>query len=275
METNSETATVLKQAQKKLLEGLVCFDAVCADLEIEYWVGFGTLLGTVRHEGFIPWDDDIDVCMLRNDFDEFQKRCKELLDPKYEVLTSKEDHVITVSAKVYIGGTHVIDKDAELHGLPAFRNDGLSIDIFVIDHVSKFKVVNHFRRILSAMAGHRLIAPHLAASPTAMPARKRIRWRLLTTVPEKWISRLSAYLVAHARVSRSTKLGFAVDRLMSSATFDEDVIFPLNRMQFETMQVPVPAKWENILIAHYGQRYMDLPEKRRRLPKHSVQIEFD
>ena len=63
----------LKQAQQLMLEGLVCFDKICKKHDLKYWLDSGTLLGAVRHKGFIPWDDDIDLSMPVEDYLKFKE----------------------------------------------------------------------------------------------------------------------------------------------------------------------------------------------------------
>jgi len=61
-------------------------DRVCKENDISYFVNYGTLLGAIRHKGFIPWDDDIDICLYREDYDRFLNVVKELQDERYKVL---------------------------------------------------------------------------------------------------------------------------------------------------------------------------------------------
>lgn len=66
----------LKEAQVELLKGLVELKEFCYKNNIEFWLDSGTLLGAVRHNGFIPWDDDIDISMMRKDYVRFIKMAK-------------------------------------------------------------------------------------------------------------------------------------------------------------------------------------------------------
>ena len=63
----------MNEVQKQELEIIVLFDALCKKHDLKYFLAYGTLLGAVRHEGFIPWDDDIDVGMIRSEYERFEK----------------------------------------------------------------------------------------------------------------------------------------------------------------------------------------------------------
>ena len=68
--------SITRKAQVRLLEMLVETDRICKKHKITYWLESGSLLGAVRHKGFIPWDDDIDICMMRKDYNKFINICK-------------------------------------------------------------------------------------------------------------------------------------------------------------------------------------------------------
>ena len=70
-DNRADADTPLRQAQLVMLRMLKIIDYICRKHNLSYWVCSGTLLGAVRHKGFIPWDDDLDICMIREDYEKF------------------------------------------------------------------------------------------------------------------------------------------------------------------------------------------------------------
>ena len=94
MELNEE---ILHKLQRKQLEILLEFDRVCNEMGLNYSISSGTLLGAIRHKGFIPWDDDVDVVMLREDYEKFLEEGKRYLPKNYFIQTyemTKTIHII-------------------------------------------------------------------------------------------------------------------------------------------------------------------------------------
>lgn len=89
IERFSPKGSLLDKHHQRLLEILIYFDKICRENNIRYWLSSGTALGAVRHGGFIPWDDDADVEMLREDFEKlkaiFQKKMDMLCRPKRRI----------------------------------------------------------------------------------------------------------------------------------------------------------------------------------------------
>lgn len=75
----------LRRLQLQMLDILIEFDRICQKHQIPYWLDAGTLLGAVRHGGFIPWDDDLDICMSRRDYDRFRQVCVDELAAPYKL----------------------------------------------------------------------------------------------------------------------------------------------------------------------------------------------
>ena len=113
------------------LEMLEKLDEVCKNHDITYWVFYGTLLGAVRHKGFVPWDDDIDVVMFRNDYERFQTVAPHEFQEPYFFQNSYTDRRIWALSKIRDSRTTGI----EFRGLRDFHQ-GIFIDIFPLDSVT-------------------------------------------------------------------------------------------------------------------------------------------
>ncbi len=122
---------LLGKIHKVELEMLIEFDRVCSELGLRYTLSSGTLLGAVRHGGFIPWDDDIDVAMPREDYERFILETPRMLnDGKYEVEHySNNKNVRQVFAKFRNNKTTFIQPE----NLGSKINQGIGMDIFPVD----------------------------------------------------------------------------------------------------------------------------------------------
>ncbi|MCQ2776559.1 MAG: LicD family protein [Bacilli bacterium] len=119
--------------QKELLEILKAFIKVCEDNNLTYYLCAGTCLGAVRHKGFIPWDDDVDVILPREDFDKFIQLQDAFEDKKYFIQTYKTDKHYTYNyAKVRDSSTTYIENFYVNHRI----NHGVWIDVYPLDGVS-------------------------------------------------------------------------------------------------------------------------------------------
>ena len=124
----------IEERKKIMMEIMSDIDDFCRKNHIKYSLYCGTLLGAVRHGGFIPWDDDLDICMLREDFEKFIDSYK---DRKYYVCYqpgSGNGHKFT-----YFGFAKVCDPDTLVDNGWSDSNHGIYVDIFPIDDVPKEK----------------------------------------------------------------------------------------------------------------------------------------
>lgn len=108
---------------------LIQFDLICNDQQLRYSLGGGTLLGAIRHNGFIPWDDDVDVMMPRPDYDMFLKYCRDNPIPFFLVCHEYNPNYKNLFAKVVAPNTTIIDSSINIESTEM----GVHIDVFPID----------------------------------------------------------------------------------------------------------------------------------------------
>ncbi len=134
---------LLDEIKRIELEMLIYIDKLCRENNINYSLDGGTLLGAVRHNGFIPWDDDIDIFLLRKDFDRLMEILKR--DDRYDSFIPGE------TDNYFYGFAKLADKNSLLKGefenKLGFAKMGVFIDIFVHDNIYKSDVIRMMRRV--------------------------------------------------------------------------------------------------------------------------------
>ncbi len=122
-----------RHLQEVLLSCVDDISKVCKDNNIPYYMIGGTLLGAIRHKGFIPWDDDLDIGMKRTDYDRFIEVCKSCLDSeKYLIQTHETEECYAMSfGKVQLKGTEIIEDFSK--NVPI--SHGIFVDIFPLDNI--------------------------------------------------------------------------------------------------------------------------------------------
>ena len=122
----------LKCIQKILLRGMSKLDRVCRKNNLKYYMIGGTLLGAVRHKGFIPWDSDMDVVMMRNDYEKLISLDENEFGPDYKIISPKiESDCAITFARLLIKDTTLISKKSQ-----NVRHKEMYIDIFPLDKIS-------------------------------------------------------------------------------------------------------------------------------------------
>lgn len=126
----------IKSLQRALLVIATEIDRICRKNDIRYVLMFGSLLGAVRHKGFIPWDDDVDMGMLREDYKKFITACDRDLDKDHFALQTwdTDDAYVQPFAKIRLKGSYMNEPDWKNTGI---REHGLFVDIFPYDAVPR------------------------------------------------------------------------------------------------------------------------------------------
>ena len=254
----------VRRLQKVLLEILQAIDGTCSKHGLRYYLFYGTLLGAMRHKGFIPWDDDADVVMPRADYEKLL-RLPAAAWPKGYFLQSpySEKYGRFAFAKLRKDGTTCITPEhahIQMH-------QGIFVDIFPLDEIW----INGFGLWTVPRFFERMTAFSCAKLPRGMSALlpfQRI-WRKVMPSPSFFakLASISARLMSgHGGRYMET---FNTDRTPQSRQGFEKVLFdPPAQTEFEGIQLNIPNKADEILSAFYGDWKMWPPESARK-PDHS------
>ncbi len=223
----------LREIQLKGVEILNRFDEICRENHIQYWLDFGTLLGAVRHKGFIPWDDDIDTCMLREDYNKIIP----ILKKEYE---NNPDLYIRERAEIAnVFQTKICSKD----------NDSYGLDIFPVDRYPAEKLTNDLKEdILKTMKTARKQLDN--EYPDIHCSKERVKQARLDIIRiEKEYN-----LISDDNKISEPVLFYGIDypHIHKEQCFDWDKIFPLSEIEFEGKLYPCPKEYINRLEGIYG-----------------------
>lgn len=279
-----------EQALKKLLmEMLQDFISVCDQHELSWLMGGGSCLGTIRHQGFIPWDDDLDLQMPRRDAEKMKSLLEQgAMGKDYEYTcpnTGKDAPCMFL--KIYKKGTKMVELGQEFSNYP----QGVFIDIFILDGAPTYKWARKLKGGVANML--RLIANVVmeAKSPmseiqkefffseksdkmTAMIMRvRRLMGQVFGIVPHRfWIDAFDSFVK-----DEDTDRGWVTfptgRKLYAGEALPASCFFPVKHAFFEGIEVNVQGSVEEYLTNLYGKDYMQLPpvEKRER---HFI-VDFD
>ena len=262
----------MNDLQKKELELFKAFVGVCEKHHLQYFLVGGSALGAIRHKGFIPWDDDIDVGMPRKDYDEFIKLQQEFADTPYFIQTFKSDPCYIYNyGKLRDSSTTFIENTFKNHRI----NHGVWIDIFPIDGFSKeIKPREHFKKKIN----HIWWQVYLSYLPALRRKVKKETWFkdiLLNIVAglfyvfdiahyrNKYVERLARKIPLEESVMAGNYFGFNMKReAMDSNLFKEFIKVP-----FEDTEAYVLKDYDTYLRNLYGE-YMTPPPAEKQVGHH-------
>ena len=244
-----------------LLEILDEIDRVCSKNDIKYFAFAGTLLGAVRHKGFIPWDDDIDLLMLRKDYDKFIRRCETDLSSDYALQTTlNEEGYYKYQARVRKNGTTCFTS-TEINkikkGINIPYNCGVFISIFPLDTVPDSRIKRVIQR-RSASIRNRILRSYM--NNTSSNIKTCITRTYCKIAGHKNIyKRLSNSFSKYSKktgefVHFPVLYSFAPITSYYSADFSNVTYLP-----FEDRMIPCPAGYSRCLSRPFGNDYMTPP----------------
>lgn len=253
---------IMKRAWAVQIKILQEIDRICRRHDIKYFAEWGTLLGAVRHKGFIPWDDDLDVAMLREDFQRFLHYARKELPDIYFLFDISSDEYDQLMARVMNSDKLVLDEEMldEFYGCPYASG----VDIFCIDYLPRDKdEEDTFMEILALTnyAGNHWDTGEISEEEkeeSVKEIEKLTNYHFNPDLPMKrQLLELSNKVSAMYWDAGGDEVSFPclmVDRRdyrLPASCYESTIEMP-----FENIMIPVPVGYDQILRLRYSENYM-------------------
>ena len=270
---------VLKKLQEEEREIVADIHRFCKENDIGYFAVGGTLIGAVRHHDFIPWDDDIDLGMLREDFDRFIERFEKEYGDKYEICCpDTKNRYYSFVPKIAKKGTLF---ETDLARRSDVTDMGIFAEIFVFENVSadkserakQIRSVNRIKNLYNARMVKRPVAYDafpLNAAKVAVKYAVKVYTLLRGLNGEK----LNAMYLGTTKSDASTDYAaYFGDMTTEDFLTKKEELFPLQEVDFGSIKIMIPANYDKLLTQAYGD-YMQVPPEDKRWNQAPLRIRF-
>lgn len=244
---------------------------ICEKHNIKYFLNAGTLLGAIRHGGFIPWDDDLDIGMLRAEYDKFLEIAPVELNKKYFLQTWDSDPNYAMPfAKIRLNGTKYIEynsRNVDIH-------KGIYIDVFPYDRIPD----NNLRRIIqkykSKFYWHLLLNKSKYEYVSEKQYVKRLMCGLLKKIATIYSyknlhDRFYKIMVKYNQTSTKKVVTFGGASSFEKESLEYEWIKEVIEKSFENTTFFIPKSWDEYLVHFYGD-YMTPPPIDKRYEGHNI-----
>lgn len=263
---------VIERLHTIQLNILAEFDRVCKKNNINYFLICGTCLGAIRHKGFIPWDDDIDVGMFVEDYDRFVKCSKDFRKNYFLQTTETDENFRVPIARVRANNTTLIEDDfidCDIH-------HGIFMDVYPLYSYPESKIkgkILSYESILYRLLlldrvpkNHGKISRIISGAMLKLYSKKR-RAKKIAKISEK---------MRKNKASNKVAFLYGLDvNLKKTIVYEKDWFVPQAIVDFCGLKYPIPGKWDTYLTSKYGD-YMQLPPLEKRKSYHTFWfVDFD
>lgn len=264
---------IRKKLQNELLIILDEIDQICSKNNLKYFLIGGTLLGSIRHKGFIPWDDDIDIAMPREDFDKFIKLSNtELHDNFFLDFETTNNKYWSPFAKVKLKNTAYVENSVKKN----FDTCCMWVDIFPLDYTKNVASSSLEKRKQKIQKVYSILYNKEAKSIKDFDSLlKKAIYLLLFLIPNSFL-----YLYRRNLMTLENKekcnfyINFGSQYSVKRQTHEIDKILPLELSAFENKFYNIPKDSNYVLTNIYGKNYMELPPKEKQITHNPKYLKF-
>lgn len=263
---------ILERLHDEMLEIYQEIARVCDAHNLIYFAVGGTLLGAVVHKGYIPWDDDLDIAMPRDDYDKFINVYAKELDKRFFLHhTVTDDNYWLSFAKVRKNGTIFLEekrKNVDAHA-------GIYVDIFPFDYASsqnggaakmKWRLMTWINNYINSRVTRRPI--HSKSAALLNPVLSRFTIKQLSLYRDKLMRSFD-------QGERRYYVDLAGGRALDNSYFAIDDILPLRELPFGPITVKAPRDPDKYLLQLYTERYKIIPPEEERRTHEPLLIRFE
>ncbi len=260
----------VQKIRHKETEILSEVDRICKKHGISYYLVGGSLLGAVRHQGFIPWDDDVDICMLRVDFEKFRKICPDELSDAYAYQSYRNEKTTHyIYDKVRLKGTYFSSEHSNQYD---DMENGIFLDVFVFDKTANSKLLQKLHVFLIVML-RRLIHIRWTKKPVEgkFAAVSAFILPFVCLIPFSFYHRLFEKILRLFEKNKSSR--FLLDGTglyIKKGAFPAEWATGSKTVSFENCAFPGVNDTDGYLTRWYGKNYMMPPEISKRTSGHRI-----
>jgi len=264
-----QEVTDIREIQQMELGIMEYIHEVCQKIGVKYFLAYGSLIGAVRHKGFIPWDDDMDICMLREDYEKLQDYLIAYPDDRYEVMSYKNNlNYVYPFMKVQDNQTYLLEEDVRIDS-----NMGIYVDIFPVDGYEDDSV---FKDKMTRLIKKRQLSCYTFKGITNTKSILNSLIRYISVIVF-YFTNTNKYIRGIDDLAQSRKVDdyelvdYLIYKDMNKPVWKREWLNQTITGVFEGKEFMIPKSYHEILTSDYGD-YTQLPPVELRFSHHDFQL---
>lgn len=261
--------TDISEIQQMELGIMEYIHEVCHKIGVKYFLSYGSLIGAVRHQGFIPWDDDMDICMLRDDYEKLQNYLIAHPDERYEVMSYKNNvNYVYPFMKIQDNQTYLVEEDVRIDS-----NMGIYVDIFPVDGYEDDQA---FKDKMTKIIKKRQLSCYTFKGITNTKSVVNSMIRYISVIifyftnTNKYVSQIDE-LAKSRKVEDYELVDYVVYKDMNKPVWKREWLEQVEAGSFEGKEFMIPKHYHEILTSDYG-NYMQLPPVEQQVSHHDFKL---